>query len=123
MGNNDVPGYVELVFLFFVFSPEWCLFFPEWCQFSPEAKSAKLQKYMLQAVNQIFCSQHRLLAGWGRKQRTVPVEKIIIDFDTLFVQWRFLPELFFQPAGWNISANTEQADFWSQAEISARRKV
>ena len=59
---------------------------------------------MLQAVNQIFCSQHRLLTGWGKKQRTVPVEKIIIDVDTLFVQWRFRPNCFFCP----------------QAEISAR---
>jgi len=98
--------FQELVFRF-VFARMMPVF-AEWCQFSPEAKSAKLQKYMLQAVDQIFCSQHRSLAGWGKKQRTVPVEKIIIDVDALFVQWRF-------------SLGPEADSL--QAKISARMKV
>ena len=121
MGNNDVPGYVALVFRFF--SPEWCEILPFWCLISPEVKSTKLPKNVLEAVNQIFCSQHRSLASWGKKQKTVPIEKITIDVDTLFIHWRFSPELGFQPAGWNISPNEEKADLLLQAEITAFWKI
>ena len=64
-----------------------------------------------------------LVASWGKKQKTVPIEKITIDVDTLFIHWRFSPELGFQPAGWNISPNEEKADLLLQAEITAFWKI
>ena len=63
MGNNDVPGYVELVFRFF--SPEWREILPFWCLISPEVKSKKLPKKRVRSCQQNFL-QPAQITSWLR---------------------------------------------------------
>ena len=63
MGNNDVSGYVALVFRFF--SPEWREILPFWCLISPEVKSTKLPKKRVRSRQPNFL-QPAQITSWLR---------------------------------------------------------